>query len=172
MTDRIKAPWWALLRGAFARVDYLALYRAKVVSQSGQTLDVQPDDSRIPGLSGVPILLGLPGCEVQVQPGCYVLVGWQNGDPAQPYALLWEGGASTTTITVKAQTVNLGDEGGGFVARAEKVATELSAIKSALETHTHAVSASGTAGSVTGTAAAAGALYSPNSVAASTTKAK
>jgi len=58
----------ALVRAAVPTIDYFALYRAKVVSQAGQTLDVVPEDPRLPSMGQVPIKLGVPGGEVQVSP--------------------------------------------------------------------------------------------------------
>ncbi len=62
-------------------IDFLALYRAKVISQSADlsTVDLQPDDRRIPGATGIPIALGLPGATAQVAQGSYMLIGWRAG---------------------------------------------------------------------------------------------
>lgn len=102
-------------------VDYLALYRAKVVAQSADFayVDLQPDDDRIPGVANVPITLGLPGCTAQVSAGAYMLLGWRDGNPTKPYAMpSWESGASVTKVVVTATTVYLGAESGSeFVAR-------------------------------------------------------
>jgi hypothetical protein len=91
--DRMKGVLAAWVRGLFARIDYLALYPSKVVGQNGDgTLELQPDDARLPGLSNVPVRLGIPGTTVEVQAGARVLLGFEAGDPARPVATLWEGG--------------------------------------------------------------------------------
>lgn len=85
-------------------VDHLACYPAKVVSQSGQTVDVECDDSRVGQLSRVPLQLGIPGGEVTVLAGARVLVGWHGGDPRKPYATTWESGATVLTLNLDAST--------------------------------------------------------------------
>ena len=76
-----------------ARWDYLALYPCTVDAQAGDgTLDLRPDDVVISGsgLSGIPLRIGLPGWTVEVPAGTRVLLGFEGGDPARPYALQWE----------------------------------------------------------------------------------
>lgn len=97
MVDRFMDPIERLVQGLIPGVDYLAWYRARVVAQalesSGKmTVDVVPDDHRIPPMARVSLKLGLPATEVKISPGAFVLVGWENGDPARPQAALWDGG--------------------------------------------------------------------------------
>jgi hypothetical protein len=72
--------------------------------------------------------------------------------------------------------ITIGDANGNdFVALAQKVLTELNAIKTAFNSHTHAagsLAAPSGGGAVTGVSAGPSASYSPNSVAASEVKAK
>jgi hypothetical protein len=110
--DRMKGALLALARAAVPGIDYLGKYTAKVVKQSGQKFDVQPDDDRLTGLTDVRLRNGIPGLSVQVTPGSYVLVGWENGDPRKPYVSLWDGGESVTEITIAATMVNVGGTGG------------------------------------------------------------
>jgi hypothetical protein len=88
-----------------SRLDRLALYPARVVAQSADklTLDLQPDDVRIPPCAGVPIRHGLPGVTVTVAAGERVLLGYAGGAPAQPYAALWEAG-SVTSVSLNGGT--------------------------------------------------------------------
>lgn len=117
MSDRTKASFEALVRSALPRVDYCALYPAKVVAQNADgTLELQPDDARFPGLSGIPLRLGLPGVSVKVSGGARVLLAFENGDPSRPTATLWEASGLTELIitasvkvTVNAPAVALGD---------------------------------------------------------------
>jgi hypothetical protein len=113
-TQRGRAPLVASVRGALPQIDYLTTYRAKVVAQSadGKTLDLQPDDARLPGMQQVPLRLGLPGVIALLAPGAFVEVGWDGGDPSQPHAKLFEGGETVTKLVVKATMVYLGDEAG------------------------------------------------------------
>lgn len=89
--DRVKRAFAALVKQLMSRIDWLALYPCRVVTQAADgTLELQPDDPRMPGVTGVPIRLGLPGVTVRVQPGARVLLGFENGNPQLPMATLWE----------------------------------------------------------------------------------
>lgn len=94
----------ARLRGALERIVrwitrdamFLGQYTATVIAQGADgSLDLLPDDRRIQGqgLQSVPIRHGLPGCTVKVAPGEQVLLGFDGGDPRQPYAALWHAGS-------------------------------------------------------------------------------
>lgn len=91
--DRIKGALQRLVQSFMARIDYLALYPARVVSMevSGQTVELKPDDARIPDLTDVPLWHGLPGVEVEVEKDARVLLGFEGGNPARPFAMLWQG---------------------------------------------------------------------------------
>ncbi len=102
--DRLTRAVGAVVRHLTAHLDYFALYPAKLVSQNDDgTLELKPDDSRLPGLSKVPIRYGIPGVTVKVASGARVLLGFEGGDPQQPVATLWEKG-SVTEMTVDAST--------------------------------------------------------------------
>lgn len=90
LLDRFRSAFEHAVRAALSRVDYLAMYPAKVVVQdAGGLLEVMPDDQRIPPLTGVPLRLSVPG-SVRVSAGARVLVGFDSGRPDHPYASLWE----------------------------------------------------------------------------------
>lgn len=94
------------------RLDHLALYPATVVQQRADgTLDLSPEDARVPSCQGVPIRLGLPGVTVTVPAGGRVLLGYSNGDPSRPVATLWESG-TVTQISINggsAKVARIGD---------------------------------------------------------------
>lgn len=93
------------------RLDHLALYPCTVVAQRASGgLDLQPDDARVPPCADVPIRHGLPGVTVTVPAGGRVLLGYAGGNPALPYATLWESG-SVTTITVNSGTAKAARDG-------------------------------------------------------------
>lgn len=103
--DRLKAGLAAVVNGLLYRVDYLALYPAKVNAQAANgTLDVTPEDTRLPGMAGVPLRLGLPGCKATVQAGGRVLLGFEAGDPRRPVATIWDA-ATVTKLEVNATEV-------------------------------------------------------------------
>ena len=112
------------------RLDHLALYPAVVVQQRADgTLDLSPEDARVPSCQGVPIRLGIPGVTVTVPTGGRVLLGYANGDPSRPYASLWESG-SVTRITINdgtAKVARVGDE----VTRSAAFASWITAVSTA-----------------------------------------
>lgn len=113
-TDAMKAALIALVRAALPTIDYYALYRAKVVKQSPDrgSVDLVPEDSRLPkGMNDIPIKLGIPGATAKFAPGAQMLVGWEGGDPARPYAMAFEGGASVAVLSITAAKIELGGEG-------------------------------------------------------------
>jgi hypothetical protein len=94
----------AVIRRALRRVDYVALYPARVVSQSAAgLLDLVPDDARVPPCSGVPIRYGLPGVTAVVPVGERVTLTYEGGDPSKPVATLWTAG-TMTSAAVNAST--------------------------------------------------------------------
>lgn len=101
--DHLKDVVRALVRKEVAKLDYMATYPAKVLSQSGQAVDVEPDDARLPKMTNLPIRHGLPGVEVKVAAGARILVGFAGGNPKKPEAYLWESG-SLQELTITAST--------------------------------------------------------------------
>lgn len=95
--DRLKRALGQFVKTVMARVDYLALYQCKVVSQNSDgSLELQPlAPTKLASFSHVPIRYGLPGATITVNAGAQVLLGWFNGDPAMPYAALWAPGPSS-----------------------------------------------------------------------------
>lgn len=144
--DRIKEPFARLVRWVMRDAVYQRLYPARVVGQApgGGRLDLLPDDERIRGVGtqGVPIRHGLPGVSVEVPVGARVMLGFEEGNPAKPYAALWEGVTPFTLINVGDFHVETGGtsragNGSQFVALANLVLNELNAIKTAYDTHVH-----------------------------------
>lgn len=108
--DRLKAAFFALFRASVPRLDRYTTYRAKVISQSSDrtTLDVLPDDPKVPGHSKVPLLHGWPGATVVVPPGSYVMLGFSGADPSAPWCALWPGDAAAIQLVLTAGTMFLG----------------------------------------------------------------
>lgn len=115
----------AIVETVMRRVDYHALYVARVVTQHDDgTIDVVPDTDKIPPMTEVPIRYGLPGISAKVKPGARVLVGFEGGEASRPIATVWESAAieelritSDKAVIVVAPDVQLGDEGGAPLAR-------------------------------------------------------
>jgi len=109
MSDRLKTA----LRAASAvdpLVRYRCLYRAKVLGQSGdlQKVSVRPFDSSLPDMADIPLRHGVPGIKVQVQRGCTVQVGWDDGRPDRPFAALWSAEASALRVCIVSPSVEIG----------------------------------------------------------------
>jgi hypothetical protein len=134
--DRSLGPLAQLVEGAIPQLDYLALYPATAKTQNNDlTLELVPDDERIPAMSSVPIRHGVPGMTVKVQANARVLLGFDGGSPSKPYAALWES-ASVTELNFNGATIKL--HGGGTAG------TPVAKEHSATEGHTHTIT--GTAG--------------------------
>ncbi len=121
-----------LVELAERQIDYRALYPAKVVMQAADgTLDLKPDDARLgPSLTKVPIRTPAPDVVIKVQPGAYVLVGFEAGKPRAPYASLWQSGAIISMAI-----------GGSTDAAA--LASKVDALEIAFNAHTHPFVATG-----------------------------
>lgn len=93
-----KAALLRIIRSAFPRVDYTALYPGKIVKQSADYLrvDVVMDDRDKfgDGLANIRLHLGLPDSQAQLDLSqtCRCLVGWWAANPRYPYACLFEQG--------------------------------------------------------------------------------
>lgn len=123
--DRIKDALIRFIETAMSRVDYFALYPAKVISQNGDgSLELRPDSTKLPqDLSKVPIRLGLPGVEVKVAAGARVLLGFENGNPNSPVATLWEKHSLNEIIITAATKVTIGGTGAEKTLKAETYRT-------------------------------------------------
>jgi hypothetical protein len=113
ITDPMKRGLFGVARAAHPALDYGALYRAVVLAQSGDraTVDVKPDDSRLPLMSQIPLKLSIPGATVKIAAGAGVLIGWENGNPQHPQAFLFDKGATALVLSMAAERLELGGEG-------------------------------------------------------------
>lgn len=161
------APWGTtqrdhtleLARNVVAPTAYLGLYPMRVVtcSFSAQTVDVESElPDVIPGLTAVKIR-SVPGLRIEVAQGQRVLVGFEGGDPSQPYAAIeWANNSQLVKATWDVTgIVQVGTGSAQFVALENLVKTELTNIKTMLDglkttlnAHTHSGVTAG--GGVTG----------------------
>src|SRR6185437_826827 len=107
--DRIKKSLGSVIRRAAARadrIDYGRMYPATIVSQSGASVDMQPDQvagkALLPDMAGVPLLLALPGASVDGAQGDRVLIGWLGGDPSKPFAVAFDPNAIAKQVVLDA----------------------------------------------------------------------
>lgn len=88
--DRVKAALAAAVKTVLPPLEYFPRYWARVIAQSGGTVDVQIENPTIaailPSMSRVPLAMPAAGASVQMAATGRVLVGWSGGDPSKPYA--------------------------------------------------------------------------------------
>src|SRR4051812_923508 len=91
--DTGKDSLFALIRGADCRAPYRLMFGGRIVNQHDieGSVDFVPDDPAMPGMGGLPLKLGLPGTKVKLRfvgSEIRAAVGFENADPARPFALL------------------------------------------------------------------------------------
>jgi len=155
----------ALVR-RYVPVDYLALHPATVRSQATDgTIEVEPDNPRIPAVAGVPIRAPFPDTTIKVAAGARVLLGFEGGSPKARYAIAWSGSGLTE--------VSIGN--GDYVALANLVQEQLTALKNAIANGTTSTSLPGgvpDGGAVLQQSIVAALTNWPSSVAATKVKAE
>ena len=88
----------------------VTLYPCTVTSATSATVDLEPDDERIAGLAGVPLVQAIAGVTATPAPGSRALLGFAR-DMGTPFAILTNASATslsisaTTTINVSAASV-------------------------------------------------------------------
>lgn len=77
---------YALFGGWLRRagLDYLRAIPGRINSQSGSTVEFQPDSSAFPPFRRTAIRLGLPDTEVSILPSGRAVACWEGGTPAAP----------------------------------------------------------------------------------------
>lgn len=127
------------------RVDYLAHYPARVVQQRDDgTLDLAPDDPRVPSCQAVPVRYGVPGLRAEVAAGARVTLSYEGGDPSRPIATLWDT-ATITTLKVNGAATKAARDG-----EAVNRSASLDAWFTAVQTATGVTPPSGAIGAVSG----------------------
>jgi len=148
--DRVKTYLARIVDDVMRRVDWYAWYPARVLGQSEDgTLELRPDNPRVPGLSKVPLRLGVPGVRVNVLPGARVLVGFEGGDPSRPVASLWERQSCVEIALDPSSALLLGDGATQDAVHGTYFVSQLQTLLTALQTLQVAV---GSFATTTGTA--------------------
>lgn len=85
LTQRLKA-WADILYGLDPRARYRGSFEYRVVTQSGERLNLQPvyAASKMPDLANVPVRLA-PGVKAMHMLGSLVMVAFADADPSRPY---------------------------------------------------------------------------------------
>lgn len=103
--DPVREALTKIVRQMTRTIDFLAMYPATVVSQSGDgSLELKLASDRMPSMSRVPIRYGVPGIRAEVRTGSAVAVEFERGSPAAPVATVWDS-ESVKALTVKADKV-------------------------------------------------------------------
>lgn len=103
--DDLAGQLGALIRRETAGKDLDRTFVARIVGQNADgTLELKLGDSAMPGLSGVPVRLGIPGVtRYQVAPGIDCTMEYENGDPSKPFVSSFASGQALA-LTISAAT--------------------------------------------------------------------
>lgn len=130
--DRAMGALDALIRRSAPR-DLFAFYEYKVISQSGDTLELRTLDARMPDLSKVPYRPGVPGAVYTVAAGARCLVGFAGGSEQTPYIAGWTAGTPSEVSFPVSSDLYLGADGtGSKVALSPDVDTNFDQLRTAL----------------------------------------
>lgn len=107
--DDLGAQLSAMVRRETAGRDLERTFGARVLSQNADgTLELRPSDASMPGLSRVPVRLGIPGVTgYQVTPQVECSYEYENGDPTKPFVSSF-GQGQAITLTVGATSIEMG----------------------------------------------------------------
>jgi hypothetical protein len=109
MTDRFIAAIRALVRDLFPSLDFLGFYAYSVASfdEASQSADLRP----LRAGKGLPVLKHIdvraPACKVKLLPGGTVLVGFEDGDPSQPFVAFFDRASTYATALPAARQGDL-----------------------------------------------------------------
>ena len=127
---RLLAGLEKIVRRITRRVDFCALYPARVLSQNADgTLELAPESETLPAMQAVSYRT-IPGVALTVPAGSRVLLGFEDADPARPVALLWELG-TVTRLAVNGSTTRAAREGDD-VTRTNDMQTWMQSVSTAL----------------------------------------
>lgn len=90
--DRLRESLLSIIDAATRRTRFHARVRARVVEVLGDgRVSTMPESPGTPPLPALPLRFGLPGVLRAIgKAGARVVVGWAEGDPAQPYVAAWD----------------------------------------------------------------------------------
>lgn len=174
------------LQDAFSRAvrasssgEIFGKWRYRVVRMNGARVNLQVVSTRagLPNLLPLSMFPGMAGFHAELAQGAEVLVEFAEGKRTQPIITAFAGkdGAGFIPVSVVHDIITEMKLGAGatqFVALANKVVTELNAVRALVGSHVHAVTVTGTATTQSGTTAPAGGAGSAGSVAATKIKAE
>ncbi len=96
----------AQTRAAVPPLPYRELHGTTVRRQNQDgTLDVEADEPTIGGITGVPYVPGIVGCQLVIAEGERVRLGFEGGDETKPFATTWGSMASGAAVARKTDKV-------------------------------------------------------------------
>jgi hypothetical protein len=116
--DRMAAAIRGIIAAFTAPLRYHGVFEVRVVSQEGDTWNVEPVDTTLglPQFPPVPARTSIPGLVLEVGAGAHLLVGFINGNPARPYVCGFPGtadpGALPALVKFDADAIEVGGAGG------------------------------------------------------------
>jgi hypothetical protein len=124
--DRLMLAVRRLLEALLPDFDLYAMHPGTVIkvqeSVGAVTVDVRPDNSRLPELIDIPIRTFTPNAKITVGKDARVLIAFEGGQRDQPVCVAW-GAGNLEELTIPANTINLGGENGKAVARVDDTTT-------------------------------------------------
>jgi hypothetical protein len=126
--SRMRESFAALVNASPPKFDYRGRYWARVVSQTGSTIDVVPEAAGVPDMGKVQ-LVGPAGQTTNNVVGGRVLVGWSLPD-LKAYAEAFDGTESVGSRRISADEILIGD--------AEEPAAKATSLTTWLNSHVHA----------------------------------
>jgi len=119
--------WQRIYDALDARRAYRGVYEYRVITQTGDALNLQPVRvaSGLPDLVRVPWRPGVPGVRANVTLGELVVVAFLDADPSRPVVIAHEAPGAPGWAPA---LLEIGDTGGEFAALAGKVDTNFAAL--------------------------------------------
>lgn len=109
VADNQFEPLRAFVRETMRGVELLATYTGRVEAQrSDGTLDVSPDDKRLPPMTGVRVRVPVPGAKLTVPAGSRCQLVFEGGDVQQRVATLYTPGSDVRAVARVDDSVDVG----------------------------------------------------------------
>lgn len=108
-TDSEAEPLRRFIRETMRDTQYhVTLSGRAAVQRLDGSVDVYPDDKRLPALTNCIVRAPVPGGKVTVNPGTQVVVLFENGDPRQRVIVAYGQGSPTAAMALVGDAVNCG----------------------------------------------------------------